>query len=145
MAIVHNSSTLLVSRGNRQLNVADISMQIEIRRGATVVTVSGELDASNIAHLEDHARQFAMGDRPFVLDLSQLDRLAAQGIRVLFRLDELCQQTGVKWAILPGRPVTRLLRICDRDERLPIVYSIAQALQGFSTRGPARQLLQLVP
>jgi len=146
MANVHNLSTVSATSGDPEDNAEDIGLRIEHRRGATVVTVSGELDASNIHHLSDCTHRFASGDRPFVLDLSELDFLAAQGMRVLFGLDEECEQTRVKWALVPGRPVARLLRICDRDGRLPTVLSIDQALQGFSGHGHGRQqLLQLVP
>ena len=142
MANAHSSNT---SASNRELNPDAVCLRIESCRGATVVTVSGELDASNIHRLTDCARRFTSGGSPFILDLSKLDFLAAQGIRVLFTLDDECQQSQVKWALVPGRPVERLLRICDTDGRLPTAGTIDQALQRFSTHGRGRQLLQLVP
>jgi anti-anti-sigma factor len=113
--------------------------------GAVVVAATGELDAFNIHHLTDYASSFITRGRPLVLDLSQLDFLAAQGIRALFELDRECSGTGTDWAVLTGRPVTRLLRICDQDARLPAVTSIEEALERFSRPARARQLLQLVP
>jgi anti-anti-sigma factor len=113
--------------------------------GAIVVAATGELDASNIHHLTDYVSRFITRGRALVLDLSQLDFLAAHGIRVLFELDGECGRTGTEWAVLTGRPVTRLLRICDQDARLPAVTSIDEALERFSRPTRARQLLQLVP
>jgi hypothetical protein len=46
--------------------------------------------------------------------------------------------------LLPSRPVSRLLRICDPGSRLPTVSSTDEALQRFSAPAEARQLLQLV-
>ncbi|HEY7051624.1 MAG TPA: STAS domain-containing protein [Mycobacterium sp.] len=110
---------------------------------ATVVVATGELDARNMHHLMTYARRWVSGGRPLVVDLSQLEFLAAQGIRTLFDLDDECRRNKVDWAVLPSHPVTRLLRICDKDGRLPVATSIDVALERFSASAP--RLLQLVP
>ena len=111
---------------------------------ATVVTVMGELDACNIDHLTTYVGRCLAEKRPLVVDLSQLSFLAAQGIRTLFELGDACVQSRIDWALMPGRAVSRLLRICDTESRLPTVSSIHEALQGFSAPAEARKLLQLV-
>ena len=111
---------------------------------ATAVVVMGELDACNIHHLTTYVDRCLAEKRPLVVDLSQLNFLAAQGITTLFEIDEACTQKRIDWALLPSRPVSRLLRICDPGSRLPTVSSTDEALQRFSAPAEARQLLQLV-
>lgn len=133
------------SIGQSEQSPADVSLRIKSQRGATVVSVSGELDASNIHRLRDCVQRLARCGGPFVLDLTGVDFLTAQGIRVLFGFDEQCRDADVKWALVPGRPVSRLLRICDIDGRLPIAHTINDALRRVSARRRSRHLLQLIP
>ncbi len=112
---------------------------------AAVVTARGELDASNIHHLTDYLNRSLAGGRNVVLDLSRLEFLAAQGIAALFELDSECERMGITWAMLPSHPVTRLLRICGEEARLPVVSSIDEALKRLSQASKSRGLLQLVP
>ena len=111
---------------------------------ATIIGAIGELDASNIHHLTNHAHRSLSTRRAVVLDLSQLDFLAAQGIMCLFDIADECARVGVEWALVPGHAVLRLLRICDQDARLPVVSSVDEAAQRFSARRRPRGLLQLV-
>lgn len=111
---------------------------------ATVVGVTGELDACNMHHLTDCAHAYVATGRALVLDLSQLDFLAAQGITTLFDISDECAQAGVKWVLVTGHAASRLLRICDPDQRLPVVSSIDEALQRFSAETQPQALLQLV-
>lgn len=109
-----------------------VCLRAQMHGAATVVGATGELDASNIHHLTNYVRRYLSGDRPLVLDLSQLDFLAAQGIRCLFEIADECDRNGIEWALVPGRPVLRFLRICDKDAWLPAVSSIDEAVQCFS-------------
>jgi len=79
-----------------------------------------------------------------VLDLSELSFFGAQGIPALFSLGEECGKAGVGWAVVASHPVERLLRIGDRNHRLPTASSLSQALQRLTSPTPARRLLQLV-
>ena len=56
-------------------------------------------------HLTNYVRRYLSGDRPLVLDLSQLDFLAAQGIKCLFEIADECDRNGIEWALVPGHPV----------------------------------------
>jgi anti-anti-sigma factor len=147
MSAVDNANTSTTRSSSRfdAFTADGITMTANQLAGATVVSAIGELDAFNIHHLTDYVSTFITRGRPLVLDLSQLDFLAAAGIRALFALDGECGRTGTDWAVLTGHPVDRLLRICDQDARLPAVSSIDEALQRFSRPARARQLLQVVP
>jgi anti-anti-sigma factor len=111
---------------------------------AIVVAATGEIDASNIDRMTDYIRSALSGDRPLVIDLSALSFFGAQGIPALFSLGEECGKAGVEWAVVASHPVRRLLRIGDKDHRLPAVGSVSDAMKRLATPKPARRLLQLV-
>jgi anti-anti-sigma regulatory factor len=94
--------------------------------------------------LTDYARSCLTRGGSLVLDLSQLDFLGAQGIQSLFAIADECERSGIGWALVPSHPVSRLLRICDKQARLPSVKSIDQALELVSASARMRGLLQLV-
>jgi anti-anti-sigma factor len=143
MTVVHNANIFATRRCD--LFAADgVCLSTELHPGATVIVVTGELDAANIHHLAQYAGRRLSDARSLILDLSGLDFLAAQGIRVLYELDRECDRRKTGWALVPGHPVTRLLRVCDKDAHLPSVSSIGEALERFSRVAQARKLLQLV-
>jgi len=146
MSAVDNAILSAMRSGRLDRYTADgVTLTANQLPGAIVVAARGELDAFNIHHLTEYVSSFVTRGRPLVLDLSQLDFLAAQGIQALFELDGKCGRTGIDWAVLTGHAVARLLRVCDQDARLPAVTSIDEALERFSRPARARQLLQLVP
>lgn len=142
MTAVHNTKSSAV---HRSANLSHgVCINVQTRRGATVVSATGELDASNIHHLSDYARSCLSYRRPLILDLGLLDFFGAQGIRTLFEIADECVRSRTEWAVVPGRQVSRLLQICDAETHLPVMSSIDQALEHFSAQKRARGLLQLV-
>jgi anti-anti-sigma factor len=146
MTVVHNtnSSTPNPASLDHPFSCDGVSLSNRSQGGATVVAASGELDASNIHYLGDYVHRCLRGDRHFVLDLTELSFLGAQGIQALFSIDEKCGEAGVEWALVPSHPVSRLLRICDKDRRLPATSSVGHAVQRFSSTSAPRHLLKLV-
>lgn len=146
MTAVHNTkSSVMRGSGNLDQSWGDgVCLSARMLDGATVVAATGELDASNVHHLTDFVRSCLTGGHSLVLDLSELDFLGAQGIRDLFEIADECARSGIEWVLVPSHPVSRLLRICDRQWQLPVVTSIDQALERFSAPARARGLLQLV-
>lgn len=147
MTAVHNTA-LSAKRSSGKFDhfCSDgVDLHTQTHGGATIIGATGELDASNIHHLINHARRCLGVRRPLVLDLSQLDFLAAQGIRCLLGIADECAQAGIEWALVPGHAAARLLRICDHDARLPVVSTIDEAVQRFSAPARPQGLLQLVP
>jgi anti-anti-sigma factor len=143
MTVVHNAN----SSGNLEHSSMcgdGVFLSSHARDGATVIAASGEIDASNIAFLTAYTQHHLAGDRPVVIDLADLDFLGAQGIPALFNIDLRCADAGVQWAVVPSHPVSRLLRICNTDGRLPTVASVDEALERFSSPSSTRQLLKLV-
>jgi anti-anti-sigma factor len=110
--------------------------------GVTTITVTGELDATNIGHFTGYVHRQLAGGRPIIVDLSRLDFLAAQGIQMLSDIDRECRQQGVDWALVSGHSTARLLRVCDTEGHLPTVGSNSEALERISP--PEPMSLQLV-
>ena len=49
------------------------------------------------------------------------------------------------WAVLPGKAVSRLLRICDPDNTLPLVQSVHATLVADADDPESSRLFQLIP
>ncbi len=73
----------------------------------TVLTISGEIDASDIDDLSPHARRLIRDCGVLIVDLSGSVFIAADGLRALLAL----------WSADPGtteRPRVREVRICSK-------------------------------
>ena len=143
MSAVHNAKSSESRRSTRSWGDG-VCLSAHTLNGATVVAATGELDASNIHHLTDYVRAYLARGSRLVLDLSELDFLGAQGIRSLLEIADECRRGAVKWALVPSHPVSRLLRVCDKQARLPSAASIDQALERVSAPARLGELLQLV-
>jgi hypothetical protein len=66
------------------------AVRAQCRHLATVVTISGAVDADNVDQVSACVERFILPDKPFVVDLSGLDCFAAQSVRLLYRLDGVC-------------------------------------------------------
>jgi anti-anti-sigma factor len=111
---------------------------------AVVITAHGELDASNSNQLADYVQRCAAQFKSLVviLNLSEVEFFGTAGFSALHTINVRSAGADVRWAVVPSRAVSRLLRICDPDHALPVAESIADALD--DNEKPL-QLLQLVP
>lgn len=94
----------------------------------TVLRVEGEIDASNANRLAQAIRRFARLRTPLILDLSHLDFLSIDGFRTLLVLNREHHHARVHCSVVAGPAVRPLLRIV-KDHGLPVVGSVAEALQ----------------
>lgn len=108
-----------------------------------IITVQGELDASNAGAFADHVDECAGTGTRLVLDLSLLDFFGTAGFSALHTINVRCANATARWALVTGGAVSRLLRVCDPDHTLPVVDSIPEAIELLD--GEPRRLLQLVP
>ena len=53
-----------------------------------------------------------------------------------------CAGADVRWTVVPSKAVSRLLRICDPDNALPLAETVPDGLDG---NEQPRRLFQLVP
>lgn len=81
--------------------------------GTAVITVAGEVDAASANLLSACASGVLSRARRLVLDLGQLEFFGAEGLSELVRINELCRATGVRWVLVDGPAVARLLRLHD--------------------------------
>jgi anti-anti-sigma factor len=113
-----------------------------LRPSVAVVTVHGDLDASNTQEFADYALRHAENSDRLVLDLSGVDFFGTAGFSALHTVNVRCAGADVDWALVPSSGVSRLLRICDPDSALPIASTVQAALS--LVDGEPRRLLQLV-
>jgi anti-anti-sigma factor len=88
-----------------------------------VVTVEGEVDATNGRTLAGYIESQLVGSSRLVLDLRLVEFFGTAGFAALHNVNVICSQYGATWVVQAGRQVHRLLLICDPDGTLPIEKS----------------------
>jgi anti-anti-sigma regulatory factor len=119
------------------------AVRAQCRHLATVVTVNGVVDATNVDQVSAYSKRFILPDKPFVLDLSDVDYFAAQGVQLLRRIDDLCTAAGLQWSVIPSQAVTTALLITHEDSSFPVFGSVHEALHYFADANSARRRLLL--
>jgi len=119
-------------------------MRTKTDTGLTVISISGEIDASNADALNRHASELVSEGAALIVDLAEVDFIALDGLHALFALNMQCARTGTTWALIASHAVNLLLRVGDHDKLLPAVGSATEAL--ILVRRPDRghRALQLV-
>ena len=107
---------------------------------AAVVTAHGELDAANAAQLANYVERCAAFSERVVLDLSELEFFGTAGFSALHLINVRCAGADVQWTVVPNHLVSRLLRICDPDNTLPLCDSVADVVADEEPR----RLLELI-
>ena len=99
------------------------------RHGATVVAISGRVDAANVEQITESAlRAVAAGSR-LVLDLTGVTAFTPRALGLLASVDERCLAAGVDWALVPSESVTR--RLGAYRAPLPVTATVAAAEHRF--------------
>ncbi|MFD6897040.1 STAS domain-containing protein [Rhodococcus sp. NPDC060086] len=93
------------------------------------VGVAGEIDIRNAVALSDFALGQLRSSSRVILDLSEVEFFGTAGLRVFEELDGESGGAGARWALVCGRPVQRLLRIIDPDQRVPAYTSLESAMR----------------
>jgi anti-anti-sigma factor len=105
--------------------------RFEIRRlksSVAVISAHGEIDASNADALAEYTLGHVKDLRGLILDLRSLDFFGAKGFSALQKVSAGCARASIDWALVPGAPVSRLLRICDPQSTLPMANALDAAL-----------------
>ena len=101
--------------------------RLEIRRlksSVAVISAHGEIDESNAGILAEYTLGHVMGCRGLILDLRGLDFFGAAGFSALHKISASCARAGIGWALVPNAVVSRVLRICDPQGRLPAASTL---------------------
>jgi anti-anti-sigma factor len=116
--------------------------KLQTRKQATVLTVSGELDASNAGRFDRSVRELPRGGEPFVIDLSDVTFIGVPCFQTLLRLDAACRATGTRWALVINPPIHRIFAIAEYRDILPVTSSVPEALHSVNpAKGPALQVI----
>ena len=105
-----------------------------------LVTIHGEIDATNSAALARYVERRIAGAQRLVLDLQTVEFFAASGFAALSNININCARTDVQWSLLAGPHVWRLLQICDPSRELPVARD-GSAGKYLRTRPSNRKLL----
>jgi anti-anti-sigma factor len=130
--IAPSAAGVMPGYGNPTFNCGGAQIRAQSRHLATVVTISGEIDAINIERVSKYTRRFILVEKPIALDLSGVDSMGAQAISLLSELDEACRTAGVEWALIASYAVIQALRVGNEEDVFPTVDSIPEALHHFA-------------
>ncbi|MGE2689233.1 STAS domain-containing protein [Mycolicibacterium pulveris] len=92
----------------------------EHRGSDVVVTVEGEVDATNSRAMATYVEAQLVGASHLVMDLRLVDFFGTAGFAALHNINVICIRNGVTWQLRCGRQVRRLLAICNPDATLPL-------------------------
>ena len=93
-----------------------------------LVTVRGEVDATNSRALAGYVERQVAGSTRLVLDLTVIDFFGTAGFAALHNVNVICARYGVSWVLVVGPQLRRFLRICDPDNLLPLEDSAVDHL-----------------
>jgi anti-anti-sigma factor len=85
-----------------------------------LVTVSGEVDATNSRELAGYVERHVAGSPRLMLDLTDVDFFGTAGFAALHNVNLTCARHDVAWVLVAGSQLRRFLAICDPAERLPV-------------------------
>jgi anti-anti-sigma factor len=91
-----------------------------------VVSIRGEIDASNGVALAGYVERHAGIAATLILDLSAVGFFGTAGLTALRRIDLCCDRIG--WVLVPSPAVRRALRACHAED-LPQTQSVAMAVR----------------
>jgi anti-anti-sigma factor len=101
-------------------------------RLVTVVSVSGDIDISNIDRVKAYITRSVLVGNSMLLDMSCVDFIAVQGISLLLTVENTCRSIGLPWALVTSRAVERVLRYSKQRDALPVANSVPEAMQYFA-------------
>lgn len=129
--------------GNPAFDCAGAQIHAVCRQLATVVTVQGVVDDTNIERVTALALRFVIAEKPFVLDLSSVSSFTGQSLSLLSAVDESCYHGGVEWSLVTSAPVMRAVQASGLN--FPVAESIPEALHHFADSiDERRRLLPLL-
>ena len=106
-----------------------LEVDISRREGAVEARLTGELDLSTVADLEEQMRS-ALDEAPplIVLDLREVTFLDSSGLRLILRLDRAQKEEGRRLTVVRGgRRVDRVFELTGAAEELQLVDDPAEA------------------
>src|ERR1700727_1923596 len=100
LAVHHAQIGKIPCHGNAAVDCDGAEHSPQSRQLATLITISGAIDANNVDTLYRRGGCFVLSDTAFVLDLSGVTSFAVEGVGLLSRVDEACRAAGIEWALV---------------------------------------------
>jgi anti-anti-sigma regulatory factor len=134
---VDRASTVTAGQLNSRsrLPVGDrqgVRMRALCRHQATILTVVGDLDRSNVDRFGDYAKRLLLAERTLIVDLSGVTSVDVQVISALLEIDDACHAADTPWALVPGRAVEELLVNAWCAHRFPMTSTANAAMRHFT-------------
>jgi anti-anti-sigma regulatory factor len=131
--------------GNPSLGCERAELSALCRQLATIVTVSGELDESNVSRVTQYAARYVLCEKPFVLDLSEVDACSDRAIAIMYAIDDASYEAGVEWAVVASPAVLDMLAHYGDPAEFHTVDSVPEALHHFAdTTARRRRLMSIL-
>jgi anti-anti-sigma factor len=143
MTAVHNETSAAL-RGTSVTNCGRALLTAQIYSWLTVITISGEIDATNADQLGHQLVQLVPEDGALIADMAYTEFIGVDGLRGLFGLNMECERKDTRWAVIGSHAVHRLLRVGDREGLIPAVRSATEALHRVRRSLRDRSPLRLV-
>jgi len=129
--------------GNPAFECAGATVHAVCRQLATVVTVEGVVDDTNIERVTALALRFVIAEKPFVLDVSAVSSFTAHSVSLFSAIDERCYDGDVEWSLVASAPVLRAAQATGAT--LPTAETVPDALHHFADSiDERRRLLPLL-
>lgn len=125
--------------GNPAVIFDGASMRAYCRQLATVVSIKGDVDNSNIDQIASHVNRLILPEKPLALDLSGVNNFAPQAISLFYDIDERCGALGVDWTVIASQSVIAEIR--RQEVGVPLSSSVPEALHHFDEGNMARRRL----
>ena len=109
---------------------ADAVVTTGVRRGATILSCSGEVDMTSVAALRTRIEESLVRRPPaLVIDLLGVRFFGSSGISALVAAQEQANREGVSLGVVAvGRPVLRPLEATTVDRVLTLFTSVDEAV-----------------
>jgi anti-anti-sigma factor len=101
--------------GSTSFDCRGARMRATTDSGLTVMSISGEIDASNADELSHRVSELASDCGALIFDLAEVDFIALDGLHALIALHDQCARTGTTWALISSHAVNRVLRWGSRQ------------------------------
>ncbi|GAB7068392.1 STAS domain-containing protein [Mycobacterium hodleri] len=103
---------------------------------AVVVTIVGEVDASNASRLAGYLERHVAIAQALVVDAIAVDFFGAPAMAALHGVDRCCAAVGISWRLVAGPAVRRVMRVCDSTD-LPRAETVHLAFRELGVLSPS--------
>ena len=110
-----------------------------------VISICGELDASNATELIECGIRHSRPSGQLVLDLSAVEFFGAGCFACLHTFNVRCAGENIDWVLIPSTAVSRVLGICDPARALPVSTGLPAALSTLRNQPKQLRLVDVGP